>query len=290
LGTAVITASGCSAVAKHKFPYKYSGHLNTQAIHVLKIDIPVLKSSNFQMKNIIFVFLLFFPSQLLAESFGPLEGFRWGGGTKNIVVIIHGDGGPGRYDSFAGALASRYKNSTIITLLRPGYKQGKLRSKGTGGYSVGDQYTKKNNRLVAEALQAIKGNLKARKLIVIGHSGGAAQLGTIIGRFPGIVDTALLVSCPCDVPNWRISRRGKNKWLKSQSPDKFISGIPLSTKVYVVIGERDANTRFRFSKKYVEKSAALGKSNVVLTPIPGGTHSWSTLEPTVGKILAQEMR
>ncbi|EBA03495.1 hypothetical protein RB2150_02529 [Rhodobacteraceae bacterium HTCC2150] len=144
--------------------------------------------------------------------------------------------------------------------------------------------------MVADALAAIKANLNGRKLIVMGHSGGAGQLGTIIGRYPGIVDTALLVSCPCNVPKWRISRRGKNNWLQSQSPHNYIKKIPGNTKVLVVIGQHDANTKPIFSREYVKNAHVAGKGNVSLITIPNGTHKWPTLQGTVDKIIAQDVR
>ncbi len=225
----------------------------------------------------------------MALEFGPLKGPVLGTGTKTLVVILHGDGGPGRYDTMAANLAKSVPSATVVALNRPGYGNGKYRSPGIGGGSVADLYTKRNNDALASTLLAMKASLKPRKVIVIGHSGGAGQMGSVIGRFPGIADTVLLVSCPCDVPKWRISRRGKNSWTRSQSPHQFIQGIASKTNVIVVIGDKDGNTRPRFSEQYTAAAKAAGKK-VSLVVIPNGTHTWSTLEPTVTKILLKEMR
>ena len=75
------------------------------------------------MKLVLCICIFIFPTSLFADDFGPLKGFTLGNGKSNAIVILHGDGGPGRYDAFAAQLAKKHRNSTIITLLRPGYKQ-----------------------------------------------------------------------------------------------------------------------------------------------------------------------
>lgn len=224
-----------------------------------------------------------------AFEFGPLKGQVYGGGNKALVVILHGDGGPGRYDGMAAALAKAVPNTTVVTLNRPGYGSGKYRSPGRGGGSVADLYTKRNNDALAKTLIAMRASLKPRKLIVMGHSGGAGQMGSVIGRYPGIADSVALVSCPCNVPMWRMSRRGKNNWRQSQSPLDHVAGIAGNTRITIVVGSNDSNTRPRFSEEYHEAARAAGKK-ATLTIIPQANHSWSTLEPTVTNILVKEMR
>ncbi len=238
---------------------------------------------------ILVALLLLVATAATAFEFGPLKGEVYGNGTKNLVVILHGDGGPGRYDNFAKRVANSTPNATVVTLNRPGYGRGKYRSKGRGGSSLGDLYTKRNNDLLAKTLIAMKASLKPKKIIVIGHSGGSGQMGSVIGRYPGISNTVMLVSCPCNVPKWRISRRGKNNWTSSQSPLNYVSKISGRTHIYVVIGVKDSNTKLPFSEEYTAAAKAAGKK-VTFVSIPNGTHTWSTLEPTVEKLLAKEMR
>lgn len=223
----------------------------------------------------------------MAFEFGPLVGKVWGSGNRNLIVILHGDGGPGRYDGFAKAFAARHPGTTLVTLLRPGYRQGSLRSPGSS--QKRDHYTAKNNDLVAATLASMKKSLRPRRLIAVGHSGGSGQLGTIIGRHGGIVDVALLVSCPCDVPNWRVSRKGTNNWLHSQSPLKYVKTIPRSTKVIAITGKNDGNTKVRFPKKYVEAAKAAGK-NASHIIIPRANHDWRTLAPSVEQVLTTQLK
>ena len=80
-------------------------------------------------------------------------------------------------------------------MLRPGYFDSN--GKKSSGYDYGrkDSYTSKYVDAIANALSTLKKHYRAKKLVVMGYSGGAAIAGVIIGRTPGIVDAAVLVSC-----------------------------------------------------------------------------------------------
>ena len=72
----------------------------------------------------------------------------------------------------------------------------------------GDNYTAHNVDAVANALQALKTKYGARRLVVVGYSGGAATAGVILGRHPELIDNAVLIACPCDL---NIRRQGLGK-------------------------------------------------------------------------------
>ena len=226
-------------------------------------------------------------SAAFALDTSPLKGVAWGDGNRNLVVILHGDGGPGRYDAYANALAKAAKGTTVVTLTRPGFR-GKA-GRSPGGNSQKDHYTKRNNRLLAQSLANMKKTLGTGRLIVVGHSGGSAQLGTVIGAYPGIVDVAILAACPCDVPRWRIHRRGQNNWRQSQSPHKFADKVPASTRVYAVSFQKDHNTRPRFAETYYKRARAAGV-NITLSVPGGGSHSWNDYMPVVDRYIRQHLR
>lgn len=226
----------------------------------------------------------------LALDMGGLTGEVWGSGNRALVVILHGDGGPGRYDGFARQSAQRHQGTTVVTLNRPGYSYKGKKSPGRGGKGMPDLYTRRANDAVAKSIRAMQADLKPRRTVVIGHSGGSGQLGSIIGRYPGIANAALLVSCPCNVPQWRVHRRGRNNWTNSQSPDSFVRELPGNMPVYAIVGRRDPNTSPRFSKKYVEKANKAGKRNVKLVIVQNGNHSWSTVSKTVGQYLSATLK
>lgn len=207
------------------------------------------------------VFTLAFASLAAAQIPGPLAGSIFGSGQRALVVVLHGDLSNGRdatyHRSFAEDIARRHGDVTAVALIRPGYSGGRgLQSAGSNN-NRRDHYTRANNDLVAESIRALQRATGARRVIVVGHSGGAAQVGAIIGRFPQLVDSAVLVSCPCDIGRWR-SMRGRSAWQNSESPSQFASRVSRSTRVIAVVGANDSNTAPALSQDYVAALQARG--------------------------------
>jgi pimeloyl-ACP methyl ester carboxylesterase len=225
--------------------------------------------------------LIFLPGAAAALDMGKLKGSVYGTGTRNLIVILHGDSGPSKgYDAYARSLAQRYASVTAVALTRPAFTGPTGRSPGQNPKK--DHFTSRNNKLLAESLAAMKADLTPRQLIVVGHSGGAGMMGTIVGRFPGIVDVAILAACPCDVPNWRKHRRGKNNWKQSQSPHRYAKKIPANTRVIAITGTDDENTLPRFAQLYVKLANEAGANVALLSP-KGVTHGFRSLRPYVDK-------
>jgi pimeloyl-ACP methyl ester carboxylesterase len=167
-----------------------------------------------------------------AQQFGPLNGKSFGSGNRVLVVLLHGDvprGGPADYlYETASELARASGGTTAVALLRPGYYDSQGQRSAGSDHGRRDSYTARNNDLVAQSIQALKSRHRPRRVVVMGHSGGAAQLGSIIGRYPGLVDSALLVSCPCDVRRWHPN------WTQSQSPIQYVRGIGRGTRIRAI--------------------------------------------------------
>ena len=115
-------------------------------------------------------------------------------------------------------------------MARPGYKtlEG-FKSKGLSNKNR-DHYTIQNIDMVAEAIQNLKNYYGSEKVILVGHSGGAATAGIIISRHPSLIDSTVLISCPCNVSKWRSSPKkkeggGKGTWNKSSSPHRWVDKI-----------------------------------------------------------------
>ncbi len=225
----------------------------------------------------------------MADSFGPLKGVTYGSGNNAVVVVLHGDMSNGKnptyHYSFAKTVAKN-KGTTAIALLRPGYGDGKQTSKGSTN-NRRDHYTKANNDLVAKALISIKKTYKPRKLIVVGHSGGAAQLGAVIGRYPGIANSAVLVSGPFNISKWRATRN--SDWPRSQSPHKYLKNVPKSTRIIAITGTSDTNTQPKLAKDYITKAKALGLSAQYI-PIAGASHSFRKLSPRAAAVVKSEIK
>ena len=236
--------------------------------------------------------LAFVPQAVMADSYGPLAGAEWGRGSAATVVILHGDvsGGngnaPARYHyDLAKRIAGDNRNAKVIALLRPGYFDGRGRQSPGNNYKRWDQYTKRNNDMVAAALKAIKAARGGAELIVVGHSGGAAQLGAVIGRYPGIVDTAILMSCPCHLRSWR---QGRRQMKRSQSPHRYVGGVK-STRIVALTGQADKNTKPALAKDYVARARKAGLSADLII-VPGAGHADGKLYGALYRAVRAEVR
>lgn len=230
-------------------------------------------------KVIFFLFALTFSASLAnAQAYGPLQGAQWGNGQQATVVILHGDvsGGNGKspanyHYNLASRIASQNSNATVIALLRPGYHDGKGRK--SPGRREFDQYTSRNNNAVAQALKVIKAARPSAELILVGHSGGAAQAGAVTGRFPGLVDTAILMACPCHLSKWR---QGRKQMTRGQSPHRYVSKIAKDTRVIAITGAQDDNTTPALAQDYIGRARQAGLSSDLIL-VNGAGHNSNAL-------------
>ena len=183
-----------------------------------------------------------------------------------LVVLLHGDSGGGlaqrhldRWAKTANILSG--PNQTIVFLVRPGYRSPVGDSSGWAN-PHDDDYTAGNVARVATALQNLRARYNASKVIVVGHSGGAAITALLLGRFPSSLDGAILLGCPCDVPPWRQHRgtqRGRQTpWPNSLNPMDAVANIPTDKMVLAVTGSLDDNTLPVFAQAWVSAVSARG--------------------------------
>ena len=226
-----------------------------------------------------------------AQTYGKLQGAQFGSGSKATVVVLHGDvsGGDGKspanyHYNLASRIASQNKNATVVALLRPGYHDGKGRK--SPGRRTFDQYTKTNNNMVADALKALKTARPNAELIVVGHSGGAAQTGAVLGRFQGLIDTGILMACPCHLTKWR---KGRKKMERGQSPHRYVSKIDKDTRVVAITGSADGNTKPELAEDFIAraKSADLSSQLVI---VKGAGHNSKALYNAMYKAVKAEIR
>ncbi len=232
-------------------------------------------------------------STAFAQSPGPLQGRLFGNQQGSVLVVtLHGDLSDGsnatyHYD-IAQQIAGRNRNVIAFGMLRPGYADGQgLQSPGSNN-NRRDHYTRRNNQLVAETIQNLRSATGASQVIAIGHSGGAAQLGAVIGRFPGVVDVAVLVSCPCDISRWR-QMRGRGNWSNSQSPSRFVGNVPASTRVIAVTGANDDNAFPVLAQTYIAQLQSRGVP-ASYVEVSGAGHSYGGLRSTVQNVVLREIR
>lgn len=177
-----------------------------------------------------------------------------------LVVFIHGDvssGGPATYHAkYAARARDIDKRVVSVAMLRPGYYDDQGNTSSGDNFDRRDSYTPHNVDAIAGALRVLKQHHRARRLVAVGHSGGANIIGVIVGRHPGLVDAAALVSCACNISAWRANR---SDWWNSLSPHRFVAKVPTTTEVIAITGSNDTNTEPGLAEDYV---ASLTKRGV----------------------------
>lgn len=209
------------------------------------------------------------------HAFGA-EAVRPGG---RLVVLLHGDvsdGGPASYH--LGAARSLAGPGVVaVALIRAGYDDGQGRTSGGSHGGRRDHYTAGNNAAIAAAIGALRQRYRASRVVIVGHSGGAAQAAVIIARSPGLASGAVLAACPCDIPRWRAGRG--SAWPRSESPQAFAARVARGTRVVAVTGSGDTNTAPALARDYVAALAARGVP-ARFEEVPGAGHGWGGLRET----------
>ena len=198
---------------------------------------------------------------LVAETFGA----EHAGASPVLVIVVHGDISDGGAATYHAEFAKTLARPGVVpgALIRPGYADARGRTSEGSTLGRADNYTAANVAAIAGAIDALKKQYRARRAIYVGHSGGAAIGGVLIGRRPGLVDAAVLVSCPCDIARWLAHHR-RPPWTRSLSPDFFIPRVPRTTEVVALTGADDTNTFPALAADYAAELARRG--------VPGAFH------------------
>ncbi len=105
----------------------------------------------------------------------------------------------------------------------------------------------------------------ARRVVMVGHSGGATIAAIVLGRHPQVADAALLVACGCGAT-------------RSLQPLDFVSGVRRGIAVRLLVGEQDEVTPPEQSQRY---AGVLQKRGVdaQVTVLPGLGHNIMFTQP-----------
>ena len=171
---------------------------------------------------------------------------------QKLVIFLHGDRCSADYMGNIAKNIAETTNAVSILMARPGCSVGGKKSSGYHGDK--DHYTYTNINMIEKAILSLKNHYSSSNVYLVGHSGGAATAGVIIGRNPSLVNGVVLVAFPADIDSWRIHRRGRNNWTSSLSPQDFISSIKKDTKVHIVSGSDDSNTTPELAERYVSEA------------------------------------
>lgn len=194
---------------------------------------------------------------------------------RTLVIVLHGDlsrGGPADY-IFPIAERAAAAGAIGVAMMRPGYAGGGRSSTGIASRKEkrAQIYTPDEMDEIAAAANRLKDHHGAAEIVMVGHSGGAVMAGVILGRHPGLVQRALLISCPCDIPTWR-RMRGRNPLPNAENPIDHIDGIPAGTVIRLLTGSKDTNTRTSLAADYTEKAQAAG-IDAAFIELPGAGHN-----------------
>lgn len=192
--------------------------------------------------------------------------------NPNLLVVIHGDApfNPPSYQyKFSKKISEQVKNTVIVSILRPGYKDNEgNKSDGKRGLTTGDNYTIEVINSLTSVIKELKNRIKPSKTIIVGHSGGAAISADIVSLTPNLVDKAILVSCPCDVEAFRKSMALKQPFyrawhdsVKSISPINIINKLDIRADISLIHGQQDDIVPFEIAETYYEQL----KSNNIKT-------------------------
>ena len=197
---------------------------------------------------------------------------------KKLVVFLHGDR-KSKDDykikgwwTFSKVIKDEKKNINFFYLARPGHKfQGRSRSPGKyKNYEVLNKRVERvqfkkgwqANRLISQALYRLKEFYQPDKLIVIGFSGGANDIGVISGKVPGLIDIGIMGGCDCIMTK-------RPFWI----PGEFIKTIDPKTELILISGEKDEYVALAKHYARVAKEQGL---NVKMHVVKGG-HQKETL-------------
>jgi pimeloyl-ACP methyl ester carboxylesterase len=198
-----------------------------------------------------------------------------------LVVVLHGDApfrNPGYHYAFASALSERVPGVPVAALLRPGFADpygGK--SDGHRGSASGDDYTQEVTTAVSSAIKSLRDEFAPSAVVLVGHSGGAAISANVAAAAPGLIDSLILLSCPCDVPAFR-KRMAREQfspfWLwpsDSESPLDTVTAMASTTRIFAITGEQDPITLVDYARAYTD---AAGQRGLIasLTILPERDH------------------
>lgn len=218
-----------------------------------------------------------------------------------LVLVLHGDIPDPKLDYhyiFARALTEGYgtlpelpagmraalgeeskvEDVVAAAILRPGYRDvDGDKSDGDMGQALADNYTPEVIDAIAQAGKQLKAQYRARAVVLVGHSGGAAIAADVLGRHPSVADAALLIACPSDpmVTRVQLKKMLPNlNWdhpYRSISPISLVENVPRRTRVRLLAGEKDDVVPPELTTAYAEALKARGV-DVRATIVPGFHH------------------
>lgn len=147
--------------------------------------------------------------------------------------------------------------------------------------------------MIVAGIHALQNAYHPRAMVLVGHSAGAAIAADILALEPMLAEAALLLSCPCDVPAWRVHVAQVHPAPVWDEPVTSLSPLDLAPRVSTaahirrMVGAEDGIAPPPLTEIYADRLATRG-IDVEVTVIPGKGHE-ILLEPAVESELEQLM-
>lgn len=159
----------------------------------------------------------------------------------------------------------------------PGYTDNSGdRSDGVRGNAADDNYTPEVVDAIAAAVDDLKRRFRPRRVVLVGHSGGAAIEADLLGRHPATADAALFVACGCDPNAARAYMRTVRKSRIWRGPTRSLQPLELAPHVRrdvivrLVVGQNDHTGNPQYSVRYAEALKRRGiDAQVTIVPSLG---------------------
>jgi pimeloyl-ACP methyl ester carboxylesterase len=206
---------------------------------------------------------------LHGDLFNPTPSYQY----AFAQALTHGFDAPAMPDPVRARLGVHTQVDDVVAagLLRPGYTDNAGdRSDGDRGDARGDNYTAEVTGDISRAVRVLKERFMARRVVLVGHSGGATIAALVLGQHPDLADAALLVACGCGPT-------------RSLQPGDVASGVRRDVIVRLLVGKEDAVTPPDVSLRYAEVLQERG-IDAQVTVLPGLGHNIMFTQPVFTEI------
>lgn len=199
----------------------------------------------------------------IAGTSGCLVMRRYGSTDAAVMVVwLHGNitaGGPANaHFRLAERAAVDHAGHKLLTvaLVRPGYPDGSgATSSGRDGGRA-DNWRRATVDDIGTAIERLRQHFLPERVVIAGHSGGAAIAAVLMGLKPDLAQAALLVACPCDLTAWRQGKPGPT-WT-SEDPLRWVDQVNPSARIVALTGSHVDTTPAALARTFIERLRARG--------------------------------
>ena len=177
-----------------------------------------------------------------------------GRGPATVLrVFIHGDNSRGGPSDYLYRYASPSPPGIVsVAMLRPGHYDREGRRSSPKTYGRRHWETEESIDAIAAAVRTLAKHHGTSRVVLIGHSGGAAIAAVILGRHRGTAHAALLAACACDKYAKRISR-GRRPRPMDVNPMDYVARIPEGAEIVAITGSRDEGNPASLCRPYIDR-------------------------------------